>query len=199
MARFDDGVYLEWSKFGGRECDQPRSIVVIENEFMVIHVNPLDPTVIRFPYRNSIGTVREHIKHIDSYEEYVDHSHELLMKLWGPTVTSHERIQHFQNDSVMAKTWKSVGESWWNDFDDFLDLAHPKLMAWIRSIGPCQWLVTVGRRTPRNVSNITRPIIQFTIWGKTSRDVGKVVHAFRKPIADNLESLMGLGLENQSD
>ena len=99
----------------------------------------------------------------------------------------------------MAKTWKSVGESWWNDFDDFLDLAHPKLMAWARSIGPCQWLVTVGRRTPRDVSNITRPIIQFTIWGKTSRDVGKVVHAFRKPIADNLESLMGLGLENQSD
>ena len=22
MARFDDGVYLEWSKFGGEECDQ---------------------------------------------------------------------------------------------------------------------------------------------------------------------------------
>ena len=38
MARFDDGVYLEWSKYGDKECDQPRSIVVIENEFMVIHV-----------------------------------------------------------------------------------------------------------------------------------------------------------------
>ena len=35
--------------------------------------------------------------------------------------------------------------------------------------------------------------------GQTSRDVGKVVHAFRKPIADNLESLMSLGLEKQSD
>jgi hypothetical protein len=199
MARFDDGVYLEWSKYGDKELDQPRSIAVIENEFILIHVNPTDPTVIRFPYRSSMGMVREFIKNIENYEEYVDRSHELLMNHLRPTVNARERIQHFPSGSVSAITWKSVGESWWTDFDELIELAHPRLMAWAKSIGPCQWLVTVGRRSQRPVVNTSRPLMQFTIWGKGRADLNNFVDTHKKQIVENLILFMSFGLENREN
>lgn len=185
-----DGVYLEW--LPGSELEElPSAIACVEEDLVSFHANTSDDRVVRFPLRNTFAEIRRSLTGIAGSTDFTNRARRKLDEYLESELAASHRIEHFAASAHESAIWKAVAESWWDDFDTFLPVVGPRLMAGVRLVGPNIWHVAVGRRVSYRHSYTSSPSLQFRVKASTLHDVSKKIRELRGVCVGSLHQLIG--------
>lgn len=112
-----------------------------------------------------MGRLRRLLTDVEATDDYVRVSHERLTETFRTDNGFAGGIQWFDWETDEASRCARIADSWWSDFDVFLDLAHPPLLAGARLIGPTNWLVTVYDRRRYHDHLLGTPLLRIEVKG----------------------------------
>jgi hypothetical protein len=182
MQMLADGVYVDGPlRFLG-SVESPRSIVTIRDGLVTISLNPHGGAAFAQEHDVPVGRLRRYLSEVDEHEVFVRISHERLIESWGVENGFANGVVWFDWESDDARHFSRIADSWWSDFDVFVDLAHPMLLAGARLIGPTRWLVTVYNRHRYHDHNLGSPLLRFEVGGVSGHDLKRRVKARRSEI-----------------
>lgn len=165
MTRLTDGIYVDGLIVGPELSESPRSIVAIREGIISISLNPFGGPAFPQEHDSPVGRLRRLLTDVESYHEYIRVGHERLAEAFRTDNGFASGIQWFDWETAEANRCERIAESWWSDFDGFLDLAHPFLLAGARLIGPTNWLVTVYNRQRIHDHILGTPLLRFKVKG----------------------------------
>lgn len=182
MNRLTDGIYVDGLIAGSEPSESPRSIVAIREGIISISLNPFSGPAFPQEHDSPVVRLRRLLTEVESVDDYVRISHERLAEAFRTDNGFASGIQWFVWETDEASRCVRIADSWWSDFDVFLDLAHPGLLAGARLIGPMKWLVTVYDRHRIHDHLLGTPLLRIEVRGLTTTELVRSVQSRRDEI-----------------
>jgi hypothetical protein len=182
MTRLTDGIYVDGLIVGPELSESPRSIVAIREGIISISLNPFGGPAFPQEHDSPVGRLRRLLTDVEATDDYVRVSHERLTERFRTDNGFASGIQWFDWETDEASRCARIADSWWSDFDVFLDLAHPRLLAGARLIGPTNWLVAVYNRRRHHDHLLGTPLLRIEVKGHPKPELIRSVRDQRDEI-----------------